>query len=153
MSRFSITNVMAVIALAAANCAAFRALFPSLNDGDNAGILFVGLFPLANAQIVGLYLLVSRYRISYRRRTRKERTGLAPTFVAVNTLVLLASATACLVVTTELMQYLEFPLHPLWAFFLSLGYEQTDFEAQIFLATVVPISLGVVLSGPHCWSS
>jgi hypothetical protein len=157
MSRFSISKVMAVIALAAANCAAFRELFPFVNGGNITGILFMGLLPLANAQIVGLYLLFSRYRICYRRRTREERTGIAPTFVAVNTLVLLASVTACLVFTSELIDFLEFSLHPLQAFFLSLGRKQTDFEAQIFEA-MIPIYLCVVLSGPPllvvlivCW--
>jgi hypothetical protein len=148
MSRFSISIAMAVIALAAANCAAFRALLPSVGTQKFPGILFIGLFPLANAQIVGLYLLASRCRISFRHRTPEERNGFAPAFVALNTLMLLASVTACLVAESKLMDYLGFSLSPFGMLLRSLGLQQTDFESPFFQWTVVPICLGAVVSGP-----
>src|ERR1700733_14225977 len=89
MPRFSISVALAVIALAAANCAALRIAYL-----DDSGVFLIGLLPLLNAQIIGLYYLIaSRYRISLRRRRRREQVGFAPIFVAVNALALLVSIT------------------------------------------------------------
>jgi hypothetical protein len=90
--RFSISNSMAVVALAAANCAALRAVLPARGNWDGCGLYFVGLLPLLNAQIIGLYLIAARYRISMRRRRGQDRVGAVPTLVAANALALVAGA-------------------------------------------------------------
>ena len=64
MPRFSISVAMAVVALAVANCAALRVAYL-----DDSGVFLIGLLPLLDAQIIGLYyLMASRYGISLRRR-------------------------------------------------------------------------------------
>ena len=76
MPRFSISIVMAVVALAAANCAVIRAVFPGDRVWDGFGIVVVGLLPLLDAQVIGLYLLASRYRISLRPGRRMSMAAL-----------------------------------------------------------------------------
>jgi hypothetical protein len=81
MPRFSISVAMAVIALAAANCAAIRVaairvVFLDQGGLDYNHVLLLGLWPLVNAQIIGLYLLATRYRISLQRRTPQSWVSL-----------------------------------------------------------------------------
>lgn len=108
MPRFSIFHAMAVVGLVAANCAAIRAVMPGKGGWDGFNVIVVGLLPLLDAQIIGLYLVASRYAISLRRRTRQERIGVAPAFIAANAPAFLATLTACVFAPAGVMPYLEF---------------------------------------------
>ncbi len=88
MPRLSISRAMAVVAIVAANCAALRAVLPEHGGLDLYQVFLVGLLPLFNAQIIGVYLISTRYRISLRRRMAQEAVGFAPAFAIANALAL-----------------------------------------------------------------
>jgi hypothetical protein len=149
MPRFSISLAMALVALAAANCAAIRAAVPLAETTDSSGIFLLGMLPLLNAQIIGLYYwIASRYRISLRRRTPQERVGFAPVFAAVNALTILALIAACYFAPDALMEYLQYMSVPLEQFFESLGFQPADYENPLFRFVAWPLLLGAVMSGP-----
>jgi hypothetical protein len=148
MPRFSIFHAMAVVGVVAANCAAIRAVMPSNGGWDGFYIIVVGLLPLLDAQIIGLYLVISRYGISLRRRTRQERVGVAPPFVAANALALLAAITACVMAPAGVMPYLEFVLWPVEMCCRSMGFQNGDFDSPFFRFFGIPLLVGAALSGP-----
>jgi hypothetical protein len=149
LPRFSISLAMAMVALAAANCAAIRAMVPLVDTPDGFGVFLVGLLPLLNAQIIGLYdLIASRYRVSLRRRTPQERVGCAPVFSAVNALALLALITACFFATEALMAYLGYVSEPVQLFLESLGLQPRDYETPLFRFVAWPLLTGGAMSGP-----
>jgi hypothetical protein len=148
MPRFSIFHVMAVVGLVTTNCAAIRAVMPSNGGWNEFAVIFVGLLPLVDAEIIGLYLVATRYRISLRRRTRQERVGVATAFVATNALGLLAVITACVVAPAGVMPYLEFVLGPAEKCFRSIGFQNGDFDNPFFRFFGLPLLVGAALSGP-----
>ena len=148
MPRFSISIAMAVVALAAANCAVVRAVFPEGRVFDGFGIVVIGLLPLLDAQIIGLYLLASRYRISLRRRAPLEHGGAAPAFAAANALALVAVVTACAAAPAGVMPYLEYVLAPVDACLRSVGLEKVLYDSPWFRSFAIPTLVGAALSGP-----
>ena len=142
MPRFSISVAMAVVALAAANCAALRVAYL-----DDSGVFLIGLLPLLDAQIIGLYyLMASRYRISLRRR-RREQFGFAPFFVAVNALAFLVSITFCVLAPTVMTAYLGYVLASLEPF-LALGVQPALYVSLLFREVVGLLLVGALMSGP-----
>jgi hypothetical protein len=148
MPRFSISTAMSVVALAAANCAVIRAVFPGGRVWDGFGIVVVGLLPLLDAQVIGLYLLASRYRIALRRRAPQEHGGAAPAFAAANALALVAVATACAAAPAGVMPYLENVLAPVDACLRSVGLEKVLYDSPFFRSFAIPALVGAALSGP-----
>jgi hypothetical protein len=148
MPRFSIFHAMAAVGLVAANCAAIRAVMPSNGGWDHFGIIFVGLLPLLNAQIIVLWLVASRYQIAIRRRTRQERIGVAPAFIAASALALLAAITACVMAPAGVMPYLEYVLGPAEKLFRAMGFQTGDFDSPFFRFFGLPLLVGAAMSGP-----
>ena len=148
MPRFSIFHAMAVVGLVAANCAAIRAVMPGKGGWDVFNVIVVGLLPLLDAQIIGLYLVASRYAISLRRRTPQERIGVAPAFSAANTLALLATLTACVFAPAGVMPYLEYVLWPAEMCFRAMGFQIDAFDSPLFGFFGIPLLVGAALSGP-----
>jgi hypothetical protein len=143
MPRFSISVAMAVVALAAANCAALRVAYL-----DDSGVFLIGLLPLLNAQIIGLYYLIGlRYRISLRRRRQREQVGFAPIFVAANALALLVSITVCVLAPTVMIAYLRYVLGSLEPF-LALGVQPAPYVSLLFREVVGLLLVGALMSGP-----
>jgi hypothetical protein len=147
MPRFSISVAMAVIALAAANCAAIRVVFLDHGGLDYNHVFLLGILPLVNAQIIGLYLLATRYRISLQRRTPQSWVSLVPAFAVVNALALFATITTCVMAPDAVMAYLEYVLKPVEFFLLSLGFQPADHEHPM-IQLAVPLLVGTALSGP-----
>jgi hypothetical protein len=147
MPRFSISVAMAVVALAAANCTAIRAVFPEHGGLDYYRVFLLGLWPLVNAQIIGLYLFATRYRISLQRRTPQSWVSLVPAFAVANALALFATIAVCVMAPDAVMAYLEYVLKPVEFFFLSLGFQPADHEHPI-IRLALPILVGAALSGP-----
>lgn len=147
MPRFSISIAMAVVALVAVNCAILQAVVPFHGGWGGFGVVLVGLLPLLNAQIIGLCLVTSQYRISLRRRTQQERVGVAPAFVAVNALALLATIVACVMAPAGVMPYLEYVLGPVEKLFRSMGFQGGDFDSPFFQLFALPLLLGAAMSG------
>jgi hypothetical protein len=147
MPRFSIAVAMAVVALAAANFAAIRAMFPDHGGLDYYRVFLLGLWPLVNAQIIGLYLLATRYRISLQRRTPHAWVSLVPVFAVANALALFATIAVCVMAPDAVMAYLEYVLKPVEFFFLSLGFQPADQEHPI-IRLALPLLVGAALSGP-----
>ena len=148
MPRFSIFHAMALVGLVAGNCAAIRAVMPSNGGWDGFDIIIVGLLPLLDAQIIGMYLAASRYGISLRRRTRQERVGFAPAFAAANALAFVAAITACVMAPAGVIPYLEFVLGPAEMGFRSMGFQNGDFDNPFFRFFGIPLLVGTALSGP-----
>jgi hypothetical protein len=146
MPRFSIARAMAVIALVAVNCAAVRALVQAADPVYS--ILFLGLLPLLNAQSIGLYLLLSRYRISLRRPMPAERLGIVPAFAGANALALVVSVTSFVVAPEVVLRVLIYALAPVEELFRSMGFEPSDFETPFFRFVMAPLLFGVAVSGP-----
>jgi hypothetical protein len=143
MPRFSISVAMAVVALAAANCAALRVAYL-----DDSGVFLIGLLPLLNAQIIGLYYMIaSGYRISLRRRRRREQVGFSPIFVAVNALALLVSITVCVLAPAVMIAYLGYVLGSLEPF-LALGLQPALYVSLLFREVVGLLLVGALMSGP-----
>jgi hypothetical protein len=148
MRRFSISKAMAVIALLAANFAGLRAILTSTHYPDQVSFLLSGLLPLVDAQIIGLYLMAMRYRISLRRRIGKTRGGGVPAFTAFSAWVFLILLPTCILVPSEVTLYVGTVLEPIVLLFHSLGFQSQDFEGPFFQFVVAPFLLGAVLSGP-----
>ena len=94
--RFSIAKAMVVIALVAANCAAVRACFAEDGEEQFPRRLLGGLLPLANAQIIWLYLVARRYRISLRWRAHNWRGRCVVVFGMLNALAIVLLTAACI---------------------------------------------------------
>ena len=148
MPRFRVFHAMAAVGLVAANCAAIRAVMPSNGGWDGVGIIVVGLLPLLNAQIIGLWLVASRYRIALRRRTPQERVGVAPAFVAANALVLVAAIMACVMSPAGVIPYLQYVLGPVEQLFRAMGFQNGDFDSPFFRFFGISLLVGAAMSGP-----
>ena len=148
MRRFSIYHAMAVIALVAVNCAAIRAVLPSNGAWDGFGIVVVGLLPLLDAQIIGLYVFASRYRITLRRRRPRKRVGVTPAFAATNAVALAAMLTVCVTAPDGVLAYLELALSPVDLLFRSMGFEKALYDSPFFRSFAIPLFVGAAVSGP-----
>jgi len=130
MPRFSISIAMALVALVAVICAVLQAVVPPHGGWGGFGVFLIGLLPLVNAEIIALYVIVSRHRISLRARTRQEQVGVAPAFAAANALALLGSIAICVTAQAGVMRYLESVLWPVEMLLRSMGFQQADFEVH-----------------------
>jgi hypothetical protein len=132
---------MAVVALVAANLAALRALEP---PSSAPGLFLVGLLPLIDAQLIGVYCLVSRQRISPRNGASQDVITAAATFAAVNLLVLCIAIAICAIAQGAVMAYLR-------RIDMQVSSTQTwSLIAKQPLGQVVALSLvlGTVISAP-----
>jgi hypothetical protein len=142
MSRFSISKAMQMIALIAGNLAALRALI--LDPHSVLLNLLVGLLPLANSVIIGLYLLVRSHR-PLRRTARGYGVIAFTAFTGLSLMILLvASASA----TDRVSDWVVTALDPVDHWLISSGYELHDLETPLFKIVVIPFLVGAVLSGP-----
>jgi hypothetical protein len=147
MPRFSIFMAMAAVALVAANLAVIRAVVPV--SEVSWPLFLVGLLPLLDAQIIGVYcLIVPRYRIWLRRRAPQERIGFAPTFAAVNALALLIAIATCVMAADAVMACLEYVGEALVPFVESMHLGQEFENLPIVQFVALPLFLGAILSGP-----
>jgi hypothetical protein len=144
--RFSIAKVMALIALIAANCTAVRACYSHNDIKPVRGILVGGLLPLVNAQIICLFVLARRYRISLRRRTQNCHRKFAFVFATLNALMLLSLTAACVLAPLPAADIVELVLTPLEPWFNSLARQKSLSWLTQFV--VLPLLVAVVLSGP-----
>jgi hypothetical protein len=147
MPRFSIFMAMAAVALVAANLGVVRAAVPV---SEVSWLLFlVGLLPLIDAQIIGVYCLIApRYRIWLRRRAPQERIGFAPTFAAVNASALVIAIATCVMAPDAVLASLAYfgeALRPLVES-MQLGQESENLPIVQFVE--LPLFLGAIMSGP-----
>jgi hypothetical protein len=148
LQRFSIFKAMAVVALAAVNFAAIRAVLPGRGHWEPNGIFLVGLLPLANAPIIAILLLALRYHSSLRRRPLEERVGMMPAFAVASALTLIVWITACVFAPEGVLQYLQFVLVRVDGFIRSLGFQDRDYSSEFFQFIPLPLLVGATMSGP-----
>jgi hypothetical protein len=148
MRGFSISKAMLVIALIAENFAAVRALNPEPIAPGVLPLLLTGLLPLVDAQIIGLYLIVRRYRFALRRRTGTGFGAGVLAFSVFNATSLILLIAACVNAPERFARNLDFFLDPIGQWFRSVGYTQQDFEAPRFRLLVGPLFIGAAMSGP-----
>jgi hypothetical protein len=149
MARFSILMAMAVVALVAANLGLARAVVPDVGTINNITWLFVvGLLPLVDAQIIGVYCLIApRYRIWLRRRAPEEWIGFAPIFTVLNGLALAIAIGICVMASDAAIGYLQYVGEPIGAFLESLPLEREIWHHPI-VRFVESSLVGAVMSGP-----
>src|SRR5207248_284734 len=111
-------------------------------------LLLAGLLPLVNAQIIGLYLIVRRYRFALKRRAQNGYGVGVFVFLIFNALALSVLFALCFVAPELLGVGLDYLFAPLGAWLLSIGYQPKDFEAPHFQFLVIPLIAAIVLSGP-----
>jgi hypothetical protein len=90
MRRSSISGLMALVALLAADFAVIRVVLVPFDD--MTWVVLGSLFPLVNALLAGLHFLVTRYRLTVRRREGRQR--FAPAFVVASSLGLVVALCA-----------------------------------------------------------
>jgi hypothetical protein len=144
--RFSIAKVMAVIALIAANSAVLRACYSEIGRDSVRSFLLGGLLPLVNAQIVCLFVLARRYRISLRRRTPNRYRSFAFVFAILNAVAILFLTTVRVLAPLPAADLIQFALHPLEPWFNSLP--QQNSRSWLTQFVVVTLLVAVALSGP-----
>jgi hypothetical protein len=146
MPRFSIFMAMAAVALVAANLGVIRAFMPF--SGVSWLLFLVGLLPLLDAQIIGVYCLIgSRYRISLRRRAPQERIGFSPILAVVNALALGIAIATCVTAPDGVIAYLDYCAQPLDPVLKSLQVDLTR-DHPLAQFVLLPLVVGAILSGP-----
>lgn len=148
MHRISISKAMLVIAVVAGNLAALRSLNPQPVIPGILTLLLAGLLPLVNAQIIGLYLIVRRYRFALRRRARNGYGVGVFVFSIFNAFALTILVILCFAAPDQLGVSLDYLFSPLGTWLHSTGYRPKDFEAPYFQFFVFPLIAATLLSGP-----
>jgi hypothetical protein len=148
MHRISISKAMLVIALVAGNLAALRILDPQPVIPGILTLLLAGLLPLVNAQIIGIYFIVSRYRFALKRRKGDGYGAGVFAFSIFNAFALTVLFVLCFVAPDLLAVGLDYFFAPMGAWLLSIGYQPKDFDAPHFQFLVIPLLAAIVLSGP-----
>jgi hypothetical protein len=148
MHRISISKAMLVIAVVAANFAALRALDPQPVIPGILTLLLAGLLPLVNAQIIGLYLIVRRYRFRLNRRAPNGYGVGVFVFSIFNAFALTFLFILCLLAPDQLGVGLDYLFAPVGALLLSMGYQPKEFNAPYFQFFVIPLIAAALLSGP-----
>jgi hypothetical protein len=148
MRSFSISRAMLVIALIAGNFAAVRALNPKPTVPGILPLLLAGLLPLADAQIIGLYVIARRYRFTLRRRTGIGYGAGVLAFSVFNAVSLILLIAACVIAPEDIARPLDFLFGPIGKWLRSLGYTPQDFDAPRFTFFVIPSIVAAAMSGP-----
>ena len=108
--------------------------------------LLGGLLPLANAQIIWLYLVARRYRISLRWRAQNWRGRCVVVFGVLNALAIVLLTAACILAPLLVANIVEFLVAPLNPWLETLQRLNRFFP--VFDLVIVPFILAVILSGP-----
>jgi hypothetical protein len=106
--RFTISALMSLIALVAANCAV---LIFSLRLGDDhflAAFVLIALLPLINASALGIRAIGRGYRIKLRRRPAGEVAPFWVRFGLISGVMLCASVIAVAIAEDEFRAYFSF---------------------------------------------
>jgi len=147
MRRISISKAMLVVAFVAAHLVLLRFLISTLQGGFHLTLL-VGLLPLAEAQLIGLYLTAKRYRLTLKRRNDSSRGINVIAFSAFNAIALILLGVAGFAAPQEVGRQSRVLFDPVSNWFRWLGYTHEDFAAPYFRLFVSPLILGAMMSGP-----
>jgi hypothetical protein len=147
MQRVSISKAMLIVALVAAHLAAPRLLISAFGGrGGNLLLLLVGLLPLVEAHLIGLYLTARRYRLTLKRRDHPSRGMSLVAFCTFNAIALILLIVTGLAAAAHawdkiidgclaIVRLIRDGFH--W-----LGYTHEDFAA------VAVLIWGAMMSGP-----
>jgi len=140
MHRLSISNSMLAIALVAGNLAATRVLLNRDSiDQSVIPILLSGLLPLADAMILGLFLLVRQ-----RWTGTGYRVGIL-VFTAFNAFALTSLIAVCVATPSTIEDALAIYFEPISKWSIWVGY---DFDSPFFVYLIFPLLTAIGLSGP-----
>ena len=148
MRRLSVSKAMLIVALAAAHLAVLRFLISTCNGPSFLLALLVGLLPLAEAQLIGLYLTARWYCFTLKRRDHASRGMSAVAFSAFNAILLILLIVISHAATEEIGRGFAAIVQPINDGFQWLGYTHEDFAAPYFRLFVSPLILGAMMSGP-----
>jgi hypothetical protein len=140
---------MIVVAFLGANFGAMRLLLSRTHSRQSevTGSLLVGFLPLADAMIVALFVVVSRYRVMVRRTSPSRRRRMAPRFAGLCGLLLLASIVSCVSLPDLLIEYIELSAAPAERGLKAIGVD-TSVDTPLLRYVLLPTFLGILLSGP-----
>ena len=148
MRRISILEAMLIVVFVAAHLAVLRILISTLDGPGFLLALLVGLLPLAEAQLIGLYLTAKRYRLTLKRRNDSSRGINVIAFSAFNAIALILLGVAGFADPQKVGRQSRVLFDPVSNWFRWLGYTHEDFAAPYFRLFVSPLILGTMMSGP-----
>ena len=146
MRRISISEAMLVVAFVAAHLVLLRFLISTLQSGFHLTLL-VGLLPLAEAQLIGLYLTAKRYRLTLKRRNDSYRGINVIAFSAFNAIALILLRR--LRRPAEGRTAVSRPFRPSQQLVPLVGIYPRGFRGSILPVICVPLNLG----GHDVWPS
>ncbi len=138
MPRLTIRRLIAVIVLVAAHLGVLRALVSMLIEPGFLVPFVIALLPLAEAHLIGLYVLTRRFRMAIRRKDRQFGSF----FVVTSALMLLATVIVSIVQPVLIPGLAEVIWGTLEGHLSFLGFSEAS--AMVVLA----ILLGSAVSGP-----
>ena len=138
MPRLTIRRLIAFIVLVAAHLGVLRALVSMLIEPGFLVLFFIALLPLAEAHLIGLYLLTWRFRMVIRRKDGQ----FVSVFVVTSALMLLATVIVSIVQPVLIPGLAELIWGTLEGHLSVLGFSEAS--AMVVLA----ILLGSAISGP-----
>lgn len=146
MQSPSISGFMALILLLAVNLASARLLAPSASGRQEWEAISMGLMPLLNVVLIGLWALVPRYDFAVEKRPPSDRGRLFPPFVAASAVLLVTLAVANWVSWPHLWDYIEFAARVIGR--VVPGIKQLDESVLLHRFALIPAILGILISGP-----